>query len=75
MQASKQITNLILMVLTPGVFNIKLSADQMHKLKAKSDIELGFPHDFLRQDGVKEVVFSGHYDKLINLRKNILDIN
>ena len=36
----------------------------MAELNEVSAIELGFPHDFLAQDGVKHVLFSGSRDQL-----------
>ena len=37
-------------------------------LNEVSAIELGFPHDFLQSDGVRDVTFSQVYDKIINHR-------
>ncbi len=44
---------------------IEIPEAAMEKLADVSAIELGFPHDFLKQDGVKHVSFGGDYDKLI----------
>ncbi len=44
---------------------IEIPKAAMEKLDDVSAIELGFPHDFLKQDGVKHVSFGGDYDKLI----------
>ena len=52
-----------------GALNIKLGVDHLQRLNHASEIELGFPHDFLQQNGVKEVVFAGVHEKLINHRK------
>jgi aryl-alcohol dehydrogenase-like predicted oxidoreductase len=39
------------------------------QLNEKSQIELGFPHDFLQSDNVKQVIFGGTYDLLETFRK------
>ncbi|MFA4924748.1 MAG: aldo/keto reductase [Ignavibacteriaceae bacterium] len=41
-----------------------LNEEQMKRLNEISKIELGFPHDFLVSDVVKEVVFGGTKDKI-----------
>ncbi len=41
----------------------------MERLDEVSKIELGFPHDFLNSDGVKEVIFGGTYDMIDNHHK------
>ena len=42
-----------------------IPVEVLEKLDEASAIELGFPHDFLRQDGVKHVSFGGDRDKLV----------
>lgn len=49
-----------------GCLDIKLTPEHIAKLNEVSQIELGFPHDFLQQDGVREVTFGGQRDNLIN---------
>lgn len=44
--------------------NFDLTEEQMNHLNEVSKIELGFPHDFLLSDVVKEVVFGGTKDKI-----------
>jgi aryl-alcohol dehydrogenase-like predicted oxidoreductase len=44
--------------------NFDLTGEQMNRLNETSKIELGFPHDFLTSDIVKEVVFGGTKDKI-----------
>lgn len=41
-----------------------LSETQIARLNEVSAIELGFPHDFLSQEGVKTVMYGGLYDKI-----------
>jgi len=45
--------------------NFDLTNEQMNKLNEISKIDLGFPHDFLLSDVVKEVVFGGTKDSII----------
>jgi aryl-alcohol dehydrogenase-like predicted oxidoreductase len=40
----------------------------MTRLNEVSKIELGFPHDFLSSEGVKQSAFAGMYDQIINHR-------
>lgn len=49
---------------------VKLSDEQLNRLNEVSKIELGFPHEFLMQEGVKQVSFGGFIDKIENHRKN-----
>ncbi|MCK9425190.1 MAG: aldo/keto reductase [Ignavibacteriaceae bacterium] len=44
--------------------NFDLTDEQIYRLNETSKIELGFPHDFLTSDVVKEVVFGGTKDKI-----------
>lgn len=44
-----------------GCLRVELSEDHLRALNEASAIELGFPHDFLRSDGVKDVLFGGAY--------------
>jgi aryl-alcohol dehydrogenase-like predicted oxidoreductase len=51
-----------------GCLSFEIPAEQMRKLNEVSQIELGFPHEFLKSDGVKEETFGGMYEKLHNHR-------
>ncbi len=51
-----------------GCLNFKLPSEMIEKLNLVSTIELGFPHEFLKSDGVKEEAFGGLYEKLDNHR-------
>ncbi len=42
-----------------GAVGISLSSEQTARLDAVSAIEMGFPHDFLNSDGVRDVIFGG----------------
>jgi aryl-alcohol dehydrogenase-like predicted oxidoreductase len=43
---------------------IILTEKQLKKLDEVSKIELGFPGDFFREDGVKNVTYGGFYDRI-----------
>ena len=51
-----------------GCLDFALTAEQMQRLSAASKIELGFPHDFLASDEVRDLVTGGSYGKLDNHR-------
>ena len=44
--------------------DVTLSDDHLKKLDAASAIELGFPGEFFREEGVRTNVFGGFYDKV-----------
>ena len=45
-----------------------LSDEHLQRLDAASAIELGFPHDFLASDGIRDLVYGGMYDQIDNHR-------
>jgi aryl-alcohol dehydrogenase-like predicted oxidoreductase len=47
----------------------ELTQSEIQRLNEISAIELGFPHDFLQTDGVKDVLFGGTFQQLDNHRK------
>jgi aryl-alcohol dehydrogenase-like predicted oxidoreductase len=49
-----------------GCLDLVLDEKQMRQLDEASRIELGFPHDFLAADHIREVVFGGTFDRLDN---------
>lgn len=49
-----------------GCITFEIPAEQMEQLNAVSAIELGFPHDFLASDGVRQVLFGGTFDQIDN---------
>ncbi|HFE67134.1 MAG TPA: aldo/keto reductase, partial [Chloroflexi bacterium] len=53
---------------TLGALDFTLTAEQIAGLSAISQFELGFPHDFLASDGVRDVVFGGTYAQVDNHR-------
>ena len=46
-----------------------LPSEQLKRLHEASQIELGFPHDFLGSDMIHERLFGGTYDAIDNPRK------
>ncbi|NBC18226.1 MAG: aldo/keto reductase [Bacteroidetes bacterium] len=51
-----------------GALDIELSDDHLERLDAVSAIDPGFPHDFLQQEPIRDVVFGGTYDQIVNHR-------
>ncbi len=47
-----------------GALDVSLDSNQMNRLDEVSEIELGFPHDFLASDHVQDIVFGGTQDKI-----------
>jgi aryl-alcohol dehydrogenase-like predicted oxidoreductase len=47
-----------------GVLDVCLSNEQMARLDAISEIDLGFPGNFYKEDGVRLANFGGFYDKV-----------
>jgi len=41
-----------------------LSESHLKKLNEASEIELGFPGDFYKEDGVKMVTYGGFYERI-----------
>lgn len=50
---------------TLGCLDWAMPQDALEKLDAVSAVEMGFPHDFLRSDGVKDALFGGMDEKMI----------
>lgn len=53
-----------------GCLDFKLSDEDIKRLDEVSKIELGFPHDMLQSDQVKEVSFGGTHSQIENHRNN-----
>jgi aryl-alcohol dehydrogenase-like predicted oxidoreductase len=49
-----------------GSLNVELSAEQVAGLDEVSRIELGFPHDFLAEEPIQQLVYGGVKDRLDN---------
>lgn len=52
-----------------GALEIALPSEHLQALNQASAIEIGFPHDFLQTDHVKNLVYSGTYQSLLNHRR------
>jgi hypothetical protein len=46
------------------VVNIQLASEQLARLDTISKIDLGFPGEFYKEDGVKLANFGGFYDEV-----------
>ena len=46
-----------------------LNEEQIAKLNEASKIDLGFPHNFLSSDTIRDIIFGGTYDKIVNHHK------
>jgi aryl-alcohol dehydrogenase-like predicted oxidoreductase len=47
-----------------GALEVTLSREQLDQLDEASRIELGFPHDFLSQDNIRNLIFGGTFDRI-----------
>ena len=48
-----------------GAADFELSEEQINKLNEISSIEPGFPHDFLVQDYIRDIIFGGTQDSIL----------
>jgi aryl-alcohol dehydrogenase-like predicted oxidoreductase len=49
-----------------GAVDVSLSTQHFETLAAVSSFELGFPHEFFADDGVKSIVFGELYDRIVH---------
>jgi len=54
-----------------GCLGFELDNAQLALLEEVSEISLGFPHHFLDQPNILDIVYSGSYDKILSERKKI----
>lgn len=47
-----------------------LNEEHLNKLNEASKIDLGFPHTFLNSENIRDIVFGGMYNKIINHHHN-----
>ena len=52
-----------------GCLEFELADEHMQRLSDASKVELGFPHDFLTSDIIRNIVYGGTYDKIDNHRR------
>lgn len=50
---------------TLGCLDFVLPEKSIRELDAATEIQLGFPHEFLASDNIRELVFSGKYGDII----------
>ena len=51
-----------------GCLDFELTPEQVQRLDAISSIDLGFPHDFLSQDAIRDLIYAGTYSQIKNHR-------
>jgi aryl-alcohol dehydrogenase-like predicted oxidoreductase len=49
-----------------GCLEFELTSEQMQRLNEVSKIELGFPHDFLNSEMIKDIIYGGTYSLIRN---------
>jgi aryl-alcohol dehydrogenase-like predicted oxidoreductase len=47
-----------------NTLNVTLSEEHLNKLNEVSALEMGFPHDFFKEDGVRLNNYGGFYDRI-----------
>jgi aryl-alcohol dehydrogenase-like predicted oxidoreductase len=52
-----------------AALKLVLTDEQLARLDEVSAIQLGFPHDFLRSDGVRQVIYGNTYSRIDNHRR------
>ncbi len=52
-----------------GALDVTLNEKQMDRLNQVSAIDLGFPHNFLAEDYIRDIVYGGTYNEIDNHRK------
>ncbi|MFA6542407.1 MAG: aldo/keto reductase [Bacteroidota bacterium] len=52
-----------------GSLSVRLTDAQVKRLNDISAIELGFPYEFLNSNSIRNIIYSGTYDKIHNHRK------
>jgi aryl-alcohol dehydrogenase-like predicted oxidoreductase len=51
-----------------GALQVNLDQTQLDRLEAASVIDLGFPHDFLAAENIRDIVYGGTADRIDNHR-------
>ena len=47
-----------------GCLDVELTPEHLARLDEVSLIDLGFPHHFLKQDTVRQIIYSGAFDQI-----------
>jgi aryl-alcohol dehydrogenase-like predicted oxidoreductase len=53
---------------TLGSLDLTLTPEQMNRLDGASRIEPGFPHDFLAQPAIRELIHGGTFEQIVDRR-------
>jgi len=53
---------------TLGAVGFELAPEQVRRLDEASRIELGFPHEFLEQPNIRDLVYGGTWDQILDRR-------
>jgi aryl-alcohol dehydrogenase-like predicted oxidoreductase len=51
-----------------GAAALELGAEQMERLDEATRVELGFPHEFLAQKNIRDLVYAGTYERIVDRR-------
>lgn len=51
-----------------GCVEFELTKEHLERLDEVSQIELGFPHEFLKKPNIREIIYGGLHDQIINHR-------
>jgi aryl-alcohol dehydrogenase-like predicted oxidoreductase len=51
-----------------GAFDFELDAERLARLDEASAIDLGFPHEFLARENIRDFVYGGNYEKIDHRR-------
>lgn len=51
-----------------GCLDFELTQEQLQRLNEKSEIELGFPHDFLTSEPIRDIIYGGTLSSIHNHR-------
>ena len=52
-----------------GSLDFELSEDHMQRLDNISKIDLGFPHEFLARDYIRDIVYAGQHSNIDSHRR------
>ncbi len=54
-----------------GALDVTLAEDQLHRLDEASRTDLGFPHNFLSDPNILDIVSGGSWERVINHRRGL----
>jgi aryl-alcohol dehydrogenase-like predicted oxidoreductase len=53
-----------------GCIDFEIPADLMHRLDEKTKIDLGFPHEVLKKDNIKQMIFGNTINSILALNRS-----